>query len=47
MKLHCNIKERRVGRACRVQGRMRKVCKILDKKLEGKRKLERPKHRGE
>jgi len=36
-----------VGRAPRVQGRMRKVCKILDKILERKRKLERPKHTGE
>jgi len=32
--------------ARRVQGGMRKVCKISDKKLEGKRKLEGHKHTG-
>jgi hypothetical protein len=44
--LYGQIKERKLGRACMVQGRMRKVCKVLDKKPEGKRKLERTKHTG-
>jgi hypothetical protein len=38
------IKERQMGRTCLVQGRMQKFCKILEKKLDGKRKLERPNH---
>jgi hypothetical protein len=41
------MKENEVGRTCGMHGEKRNVYKVLMGKLEGKRPLERPRHRWE